>query len=277
MERASLLIEGGAAAGRRIDFLFNPAQVLLERVSGVRGRSIGGARLSGRGERDDPVVYTGGGETRLTLKLLFDTTILQAPPTEPAGNGALVPRLDVRRLTRPLWEMAEGARDQQGPQRDLPRGRFLWGKAWNIPVAVMSLAERLDRFEPDGTPLRSWVHIRFRRLAETPEELPWPDLGSLLSAGLRAMAFEQHLQDGAFVPSVLTIHHVVQEGDRLDRLAARYYGASWQWRLIALANALDDPGELVVGTELMIPAMEELPSLPKLTLPSGGSGSEVAP
>mgnify|MGYP000739780928 CR=1 FL=1 len=278
MERASLLIESGAAAGRRIDFLFNPAQVVLERVSGIRGRTLGGARLSGRGERDDPVVFTGGGETRITLKLLFDTTILEAPQTEPVQPGTLPPRLDVRQFTRPLWEMAEGAQDHRGPQKDLPRGRFLWGKAWNVPVAVMALSERLDRFEPDGTPLRSWVHIRFRRLAETPEELPWPDLGSLLSAGLRAMAFSQQLEAGPFTPSVLTIRHVVQEGDRLDRLAARYYGASWQWRLIAMANDLDDPGELPVGAELLIPAIEELPSTPTIeALPEPPEAETEAP
>lgn len=265
MERASFLIEGGSARGRRIDCLFNPDHVVLERISGVRPRKLAGGRISGRSELEDPLLFTGGGETRLTLRLLFDTTLL--PTVEPLSRGRLRrerrSRLDVRRLTQPLWELAEGAADDVGGDRELPRGRFLWGKAWNIPVAVMALAERLDFFESDGTPLRSWIHIRLRRLGERTISMPWPDEATLKVARKRVNALADSLDKSktGYTPGVATVRHVVQPEDRLSLLAARYYGAPWLWRVIALVNDIDTPWKLKVGSTLLIPAKEELPAI----------------
>lgn len=264
MERASFLIEGGSARGRRIDCLFNPADVVLERVSGVRPRLLAGGRISGRSELEDPLLFTGGGETRLTLRLLFDTTLM--PTIEPLSRGRRRrehrSRLDVRRLTQPLWELAEGPADDVGGDRELPRGRFLWGKAWNIPVAVMALAERLDFFESDGTPLRSWIHIRLRRLSERSISMPWPDAATLKVARARVDALADSLEKkGGYTPGVTTVRHVLQPGDRLSLLAARYYGAPWLWRVIALVNNIDAPWKLKVGSVLHIPAKKELPAI----------------
>lgn len=50
--------------------------------------------------------------------------------------------------------------------------------------------------------------------------------------------------------------HVVQEGETLDRLAAKYYSDSTKWRIIAAANGIDDPLRVETGTELVIPARE---------------------
>ncbi len=265
MERASFLIEGGSARGRRIDCLFNPSDVVLERISGVRARTLAGGRISGRSELEDPLLFTGGGETRLTLRLLFDTTLM--PTVGPLSRGRRKAearsRLDVRRLTQPLWELAEGAAGDVGGDRELPRGRFLWGKAWNIPVAVMALAERLDFFESDGTPLRSWIHIRLRRLGERRMSMPWPDEATLKVAKARVDAINELLEKkkNRYTPGVATVRHLVKPGDRLSRLAARYYGAPWLWRVIALVNKIDTPWKLVVGSTLLIPAKEELPAI----------------
>ena len=50
--------------------------------------------------------------------------------------------------------------------------------------------------------------------------------------------------------------HVVEAGDTLGSLAARYYGDAGQWRLILDANLDDipDPGRLFPGRVLKIPA-----------------------
>ena len=47
--------------------------------------------------------------------------------------------------------------------------------------------------------------------------------------------------------------HQVQVGDSLDRIAARYYGDSTQWRAIASANGIADPLALRPGRLLAIP------------------------
>lgn len=50
--------------------------------------------------------------------------------------------------------------------------------------------------------------------------------------------------------------HVVEAGDTLGSLAARYYGDAGQWRRILDANQDDipDPGRLFPGRVLKIPA-----------------------
>ncbi|MCW2872431.1 LysM peptidoglycan-binding domain-containing protein [Actinacidiphila oryziradicis] len=53
------------------------------------------------------------------------------------------------------------------------------------------------------------------------------------------------------------VHRVVA-GDSLQFLAWREYGDATAWRTIAEANGIDDPAQLPPGTELMLPAAEEV-------------------
>jgi 5'-nucleotidase len=49
--------------------------------------------------------------------------------------------------------------------------------------------------------------------------------------------------------------HVVQKGDTLSSISAKYYGSARQWRKIVLANRdnLPDPNHLIPGSKLLIP------------------------
>jgi hypothetical protein len=85
--------------------------------------------------------YTGGGTTEINLDLLFDIAI----------GGSTIATEDVRDLTRPLWELAEGSPEENGFSRP-PVVRFVWGKAWNIPAIVVAVAERLENSHPMGSP-----------------------------------------------------------------------------------------------------------------------------
>ncbi|KPC70135.1 peptidase M23B, partial [Streptomyces sp. NRRL F-6602] len=53
------------------------------------------------------------------------------------------------------------------------------------------------------------------------------------------------------------VHRVVA-GDTLQSLAWREYGEASAWRAIAEANNIDDPSRLRSGTELVLPAAEEV-------------------
>ena len=53
--------------------------------------------------------------------------------------------------------------------------------------------------------------------------------------------------------SVETVEHILQVGERLDALAARYYGDDEYWWIIALANRIQDPFSLSIGRRLRIP------------------------
>lgn len=60
-----------------------------------------------------------------------------------------------------------------------------------------------------------------------------------------------------FGPDILdgveTTEHVLVLGERLDSLAARYYGDDEYWWIIALSNRILDPFSLIVGRRLRIP------------------------
>ena len=49
--------------------------------------------------------------------------------------------------------------------------------------------------------------------------------------------------------------HIVQKGDTLSSISAKYYGSAKQWRKIVAANKsnLPDPNHLVPGSKLIIP------------------------
>ena len=57
-------------------------------------------------------------------------------------------------------------------------------------------------------------------------------------------------------PSLPTVHTVVQ-GDTLSEISMKYYGTMVHWERIAETNEIDDPRELQVGVELVIPAIGE--------------------
>jgi hypothetical protein len=52
--------------------------------------------------------------------------------------------------------------------------RFIWGKSWNIPGVVLHVSERLERFNADGAPRRSWLSLRLRRVEDS-EPRPAPN------------------------------------------------------------------------------------------------------
>lgn len=272
MERAAFLIEH---TGERLSCLLNPETLMVRRLAGVRPRRSVGGQLTGAGLADDPLLYTGGGTTELTLDLLFDVAISSSAssqdaryrarevdaergPGEPGGlevepdPTSLRLEDDVRDLTRPLWQLAENSTESDASGR-VPLVRFVWGKSWNIPGVVTAVAERYERFSAGGAPGRSWLRMRLLRVAEPAAETPTEI----------APRPPQQLPEIAVPDDQLRIHEVTggdagkdggaPVGERLDQLAQRYYGDSALWRVIAAFNNLDDPTRVPAATQLRIP------------------------
>lgn len=237
MERVTFLLE--SQPGERLSCLLNPESLVLRRQAGVRRRGSTTGRLTGLGMADDALLVTGGGHTELDLDLLFDVSLA----------GSTLQTEDVRSLTQPLWHLAENFHDAAG-RAQTPQVRFVWGKAWNLPAVVVSVAERLERFSSSGVPGRSWLRLRLWRLAEPPPPPLEGEIPPLTAAELvpaeESVGGRRHrlLGDGS------------GGGERLDQLAQQYYGHPSFWRLLARANeAIDDPHQLPDNLLLKVPPM----------------------
>jgi hypothetical protein len=254
MERIAFLVE---RTGARLSGLLNPDSVVMRRTAGIRPRHSTGGQFTGARLSDDPLLFTGGGVTELTLDLLFDVTLAgSSPATE-----------DVRDLTRPLWDLSENADDVRQP----PYVRFVWGKSWNILGVVTAIAERVEQFTPAGVPQRSWLRLRLRRVDQA-------SLGLPQEPASRAPV-PQLSPDAAIAPDQIRTHETLGGGrgpageamrrsdgepdrrapaERLDEIAHREYGDARYWRLIASFNDVADPLRVPEGRRLGIPSQAAL-------------------
>ena len=240
MERVTFLIE---STGERIGCLLNPESLVVSRLAGVLPRRSIGASATGTALRDDPLLFTGGGTTQISLRLLFDVSV----------PGSSVRTGDVRDLTGPLWRLSESASVVDGVL--VPEVvRLIWGKYVNVAAVITAIAERLEHFDASGAPRRSWLAMRLLRVPDDAAAGARPALPSGAESGT-----------GGGQPGDL--HAVVGGGkavgggggglgERLDELAARLHGDPSRWRELARANDLDDPLHLPGGTVLQLPTRE---------------------
>lgn len=210
MERIAFLVD---ETGERIDCLINPETLVVKRLTGVRPAALPGAML-GDGV-DDVLLFTHGGRTELVLDLLFDVDLVES-----AGRPS-----DVRVLTGRLWRLAEN-----GSARP-PQVRLVWGKSWNLPGVVVSVAERLDSIDANGTPRRSWLRLKLVRTKEEPASTPQRT----------TQAAVQVTGSGS-------------GGARFDLLAAEALGDPTRWRELAGHNDIVNPLDLRAGSVLGVPS-----------------------
>lgn len=236
MERVVFLIED---SNTRIACMLNPEKLEIRRSVGIsRSRS---GQLINNDLTDDPVLYTGRGSTEFTLELLFDVNL----------PGSSIRTQNVRELTGPLWELSE-YKTHRFQRQQLPLVRFFWGKAWDMPVAINSVAERFEQFTEMGIPQRSWITLGLWRISESV-----PPINEQSLYNLTKMPSPAALEPDA---ASWGTHEYVQ-GERLEELANRYYGYSGLWRLIAVANNIDDPQVIQPGVLLKIPPLTVLRGL----------------
>lgn len=255
MERVAFLDD---VTGQRISCLLNPESLVLRRQSGVRSRKTAGGLASGHGLSDDPLFFTGGGITELELDLLFDVDLEPRPASAPAR-----PR-DVRDLTGPLWELSENDR-RQGGYGSLPTVRFFWGK-WHMPGIVTAVAERLEQFDSDGIPGRSWLRMRLCRVNAV--EQVEPDIA--LDAPLHPThePLPGILDGSGATPQVYEISGAGTDGalppvaERPDQIAYRFYGIPALGLPLCLFNNILDPLRIAPGELIELPSLGDLEAMP---------------
>lgn len=243
MERVAFIID---ATGERIDCLLNPESLEVRRLAGVRAPALAGSTLVGAGLADDPVLFTGGGRTELTVDLVFDVDLADvASPPE-----------DVRVMTARLWQLAENSAVERGSNRP-PLVRFVWGKSWNVPGVIVAISERFDAFGPAGAPRRSWLRLKLRRAVEPSAAGP--------DSFESELAASEHGGLGASMPDAIA---AVGDGGsggglgdadggyggvRFDLLAAQALGSPLRWRALAEHNRIANPFAVEPGAVLSVP------------------------
>lgn len=238
MERVAFLIED---TNDRIGCLLNPESLVVRRSAGVRARQSAGGLVTGADLADDQLLYSGGGNTELTMNLLFDVSLA----------GSSVPAEDVRELTGPFWRLAENS--QSGASYgSLPICRFVWGKSWQMPGLVTAVAERLEYFSAEGLPRRSFMRLRFRRVLEP--VVPGP------AAGGPRRPIPGQAPGFAGAGDRVEAHELLG-GERPDQITASHYRDPGLSRALMSYNDIDDPLHIPAGTVLDLPPVSELEEL----------------
>jgi hypothetical protein len=250
MERVAFLLE---RSGERISCLLNPENLEARRSAGVRTRLAGGGFLTGVARSEDPLIATGGGVTEYDLNLLFDVEVAREgrPSKAPEDGQGPAADDDVRALTRPIWDLTENAVAADGFAAP-PTVRFIWGKSWNIPGVVLHVSERLERFNADGAPRRSWLSLRLRRVEDS-EPRPAP------SRPVTPQFEPPSDLDGGSVDQFPAVEMPVDTDGlplkRFDQIADDGYGDPTLWADVAAYNGVDDPLNVPEGTTIVLPSL----------------------
>lgn len=241
MERVAFLIE---RTGDTVACMMNPEGLLRRRAAGLAERQGVGGLIIGDARRDNPLIATGGGITEIDLELLFDADVAQEG-AQAGGNAQNSP--DIRKLTEQFWQLSENGteKDAQAP----PVLRFIWGTAWNVPCSVLFVAERLEHFDANGCPRRSWMSLRLRRVSEEQSQKDAKQSGQQQRSGAK--------QSAAGSGTGETSMPLDGDGgplERFDEVAAREYGDPELAWALAGANAINDPLTVkpVSGTQAQI-------------------------
>lgn len=172
------------------------------------------------------------------------------PIEETPAAPTVQPTIDVRTLTQPLWALAENGEPVAGslaPQRV----RFVWGRSWNVPGVILAVAERLERFDSQGVPQRSWLSLLMRRVEEELEsgDAPPPPTSPQFEVSSPGSDSDDSGDESVVVP-------VDEDGTAMTPLylvAAERYGDPRYDRAIAEYNDLDDLLEMEEGQTIRLP------------------------
>lgn len=201
--------------GTHIACLFNPAEITVQKANSWQAaESKGGNAPKQRFQAGQPAT--------ITLSLMLDTSLTGAPVTDHTDKLFGLLKVDAS---------LPGADSQRNSARP-PWVQLVWGSTKTFKAVVERLSVRFTYFSAEGTPLRARADLGLKQ---------WEDEDAFPLQNPTSSTPRPHRV------------HLLHVGETLDRLAARYYGDSGQWQLIAEANHILDPLELPVGRPLVIP------------------------
>lgn len=135
---------------------------------------------------------------------------------------------DVRDLTLKLSGLMDIQEDLHAP----PVLLFVWGSL-SFPCVLSKVSQRFIMFLPSGIPARARLQVVF---------------SEYINSNVEPKECKRETAD-------YSKFYVVAPNDTLSSVATRMYDNPALWRPIAIANQIDDPRELAVGTQLSIPPL----------------------
>lgn len=167
--------------------------------------------------------YAGGDSATYNLSLFFDSYSSDPPK-------------DVREYTNQLLALSlRGAGYSMFllPYAHPPFVNLVWGKITLFTAVVTQVSITFTMFDPDGTPIRAKADVSFIQ-----NEMIGDDIVPAQNPTSRTDSRKTR---------------VVNSTQRLDQIAYEEYGDSRYWRLLAEANDMDNPFELLDGQIISIP------------------------
>lgn len=179
----------------------------------------------------------------LSVELFFDTSLpqptlgglAQSTAMNLVGRSALLPGIgrpkDVRNYTKPIVKLTE-PQGNLGAQPRPPICQLRWGNPKEVffQGVLKSVTQTFSRFLENGTPVRATLSCEFEE---------W-----------EASEHKQKQQNQIDDPI-----RVVRRGETLSSIAAEEYGDPSLWRVIAVANRMDNPRQLMAGQRLTVPPL----------------------
>jgi len=216
LEKATIII---CDTGEAVKVQFNPEEYTLS-------RDINYAQTGVPGLGAPIIQFVHGNMQTLNMELLVDTYEQHSEVSRVSNQAGE----DVRNITRKITDLMDINPKTHAP----PVLLFSWGEHFEFTGVLASASQRFILFRrPDGPPVRARLEVTFNQFN---------------NAELEAREIKRETANYSKI-------YRVGQGETLSGIAARIYGNPGLWRPIALLNDVDNPRDLAVGINLLVPQL----------------------
>ena len=203
--------------GERVSVMFNPEEYSVNKDLTYAQSAVPGLSA--------PLLqFVHGNMGTLEMELFLDTYEAHREGSKVLNEQGG----DVRDLLRKILALMEIDRTTHAP----PVLLFTWASL-SFTCVLARASQRFVMFRPDGTPVRARVQVTFNEFR---------------NAKLEAKEIKRETADYSKL-------RLVGEGETLSSIANDVYRDARLWRPIAIANEIDEPRALAVGTQLLVPQL----------------------
>lgn len=195
------------------------SEVLFNPEAYTINRDNNFAQIAVPGLRAPLLQFAHGNMQTLEMELLVDSY---------EAHGSAEANSDVRELTSQITGLMDIDPTTHAP----PVIIFTWGSL-SFTCVLARASQRYVMFRADGVPVRARINVTFNEFS---------------NAELEAKETKRETSD-------YTHLHIIKEGETLSSIAASVYQNAGNWRPIAINNNIDDPYDLSVGRQLIIPQL----------------------